>query len=255
MEGKTLTIRGVSTLVTFTGEGKPLLCLHGWGASHESFTELRAALEGAPVQIIVPDLPGFGKTDDPSHAWSIDDYADFIEELVEQLCLQDVLLLGHSFGGRIAIKLSARKAKWISHLYLCAAAGLRQKRYAKRLFGYAVSKVGDKVLSVPGFRWLKEPSKKLLYTILCVHDFENVSGVMQEAMAKVIEEDLSDYLAQITVSTDLFWGTDDRMTPIGDSKFMNNKIVHSKLHTFPGVRHRVHRDRAKEIAETIKQKL
>ena len=250
-----INIKGINTHVTVTGEGRTLLCLHGWAASHEAFTELRDASKNDPVKIIAPDLPGSGKTLEPPDAWSIDDYVDFVEELVKELNLNDVLLLGHSFGGRIAIKLAARKLPWISHLFLCASAGLRQKRYFKRKLSHAISKCGKAVFSLPGLNLLQKPMKKVLYKVLGVQDYEQASSKMRETMIKVINEDLEPYLEKIDVPTDLFWGEEDLMTPISDAEVMNKKIVQSTLHKFPNVRHRVHRDRAEEIATVIKSKL
>jgi pimeloyl-ACP methyl ester carboxylesterase len=74
---------------------------------------------------------------------------------------------------------------------------------------------------------------------------------MRETMIKVIAEDLTPYLSSITVPTDLFWGEEDTMTPLADGELMNKKIVQSELHVFSGVRHRVHIERAKQIAEMV----
>jgi pimeloyl-ACP methyl ester carboxylesterase len=68
----------------------------------------------------------------------------------------------------------------------------------------------------------------------------------------VTEEDLTPLLSSITVPTDIFWGEDDAMTPIADGRVMHAAIRGSALHTFPGVRHRVHRDRADTIASVIR---
>lgn len=241
--------------VSVTGEGKPLLCLHGWGASHESFKELTNVMEKDNLKIISPDLPGFGASVDPPCAWSVDDYADCIEKLVAELGLTDVRLLGHSFGGRIAIKLASRRCSWISHLYLCGAAGIRKPTHWKRSLGIALAETGNAIFKLPGLRIGESAARKVLYKLLRVHDYEKTDGVMRETMIKVINEDLTPLLENITVPTDLFWGEDDKMTPLSDGQLMNTKIVQSTLYTFPGVGHRVHRDKAVEIAVVIRKQL
>src|SRR5688500_18222269 len=103
-----------------------LLCLHGWGGDKDSFTELREALAGTGIEILTPDLPGFGNEPEPKEAWAVDDYADWVLGWLEkQRCATGASLhvLGHSHGGRIAIKLAVRGSLPIEHLYLCAAAG------------------------------------------------------------------------------------------------------------------------------------
>ena len=241
-----------------------LLCLHGWGGSKESFTELREALKDAPVEILTPDLPGFGDEPDPPKPWSTDDYADWVLDWIstkvpasaeatvgKEVRSTKFYLLGHSHGGRIALKLVADRKLKPDHLFLCAAAGIRHPRHFKRILGLILAKSGKAFLSIPGMKALQPLGKKFLYRLVRVHDYEQASPVMQQTMIKVSAEDLRPILFKINVPTDIFWGEDDSMTPISDGEFMHRKISSSRLHRFPGVRHRVHRDRAREIAGVI----
>ena len=234
-----------------------LLCLHGWGGSKESFTELREAIKGADVEILTPDLPGFGEEREPPHAWTVDDYADWVEEFGgrEKLGDRRLLLLGHSHGGRISLKLAVRKSLPISHMYLCAAAGIRHPRHIKRMIGLMMAKTGKFFLSIPGFKQLQPLGKKFLYQLVRVHDYEKASPVMRDTLIRVTQEDFRPILPFVQVPTDIFWGTEDGMTPIGDAYVMHRGIKDSNLHVFQGVRHRVHRDKAVEIAETIKENI
>jgi len=282
-----LSLRNTEIFLTRSGKGRPLLCLHGWGRGVDGdvFIALREALRDDAIEVITLDLPGFGKSGEPPKAWTVDDYADCIEELVENLQLQDVFLLGHSFGGRIVIKLAARASSsgrpchpersepkasvdegsvgrpsaqhdssnpWLSHLFLCAAAGVGRDLHIRRKFWLMIAKIGNAVFLLPGISALKPFARKVLYKLLRVRDYEQASERMRETMKAVINEDLTPLLSKITVPTDLFWGTEDTLTPLKDGQLMNTKIVQSKLHIFPGVRHAVHRERAKEIAEVIR---
>lgn len=257
MEKKILEIKGIPTLVTFSGEGRNLLCLHGWGkeVDHHAFDELRTALKGQNFRIIVPDFPGFGESAEPPIPWSVGDYADCIEGLVAELNLNDVLLLGHSFGGRVAIKLASRNLPWISRLYLCAAAGVGRDLLVKRRFWLSVAKIGNAFCSLPIVSHIKPLARRVLYKLLRVHDYHDASENMRMTMAEVVAEDLTLCLPKITVPTDLFWGEEDTITPLKDAKLMNTKIDQSVLHSFEGVRHRVHRHRAQEIASVLRQAL
>lgn len=251
-----------------------LLCLHGWGGTKESFTELRAALKGAPIEILTPDLPGFGAEPEPPRAWTTDEYADWVVRWLRQrlrisdvgLRDQKILLLGHSHGGRIAIKLAARLNSEIrnsqsrlsfpiDHLFLCAAAGIRHPRHFKRIIGLTLAKAGKALLSIPGMTFLQPLGKKFLYKLVRVHDYEKASPVMRETMIAVSAEDLTPLLSQVTVPTDIFWGSEDRMTPLSDGRLMHRLIPHSALHIYPGVRHRVHREKAREIAGVVRDVL
>lgn len=233
-----------------------LLCLHGWGGSKESFTELREALRGESLRILAPDLPGFGDEPEPKSAWTVDDYADWVEEYLRKENVEGpVFLLGHSHGGRVSMKLAVRETVQIGHLYLCAAAGIRHPRHFKRIFGLLLAKTGKVFLSIPGFKHLQPAAKKLLYRLVRVHDYEKASPVMRDTLIRVTAEDFRPLLPFVHVPTDIFWGTDDGMTPVSDAYVLHRGIPGSRLHLFQGVRHRVHRDRATEIAAVIREEL
>ena len=241
-----------------------LVCLHGWGGTKESFDDLRRELWGSDIEVLAPDLPGFGKEPEPASPYSVDDYADWvIEWLRKQWSLDSSQwsvyeLLGHSHGGRIAIKLVTSRLQTQSfqlpaHLYLCASAGIRHPRHFKRIFGLLLAKSGKLFLSIPGIRLLQPLGKKLLYRLVRVHDYEQASPTMRSTLMKVTREDLRPLLKKITIPTDLFWGEEDGMTPLSDGLVMEREIPGAVLHTYPGVRHRVHRERAKEIAKVIRE--
>lgn len=237
-----------------TRMSKTLVCLHGWGGSSESFTELRAALDGSGIVILTPDLPGFGTEPEPPEPWTTDDYVDWVEAYVRAHVISGSFsLLGHSHGGRIAIKLTARGTMHPEHLYLCAAAGIRHPRHIKRMIGLTLAKSGKFFLSIPGLRALSPFGKRILYKLVRVHDYEKASPILRETLIRVSREDLRPILKNIDVPTNIFWGKDDRMTPFSDALLMKKSIPNSTLIAFDGVRHRIHRDRATEIAAVIKR--
>lgn len=247
-----------------------LLCLHGWGGDKTSFTELREALNQSlrsdsgqalkndDITILTPDLPGFGDEPEPKEAWTVDDYAEWVESWLQNnsqfsILNSSLLVLGHSHGGRIAIKLAVRGNIDIAHLYLCAAAGIRRPRHFKRIIGLTLAKAGKALLSIPGLKQLQPVAKKLLYRLVRVHDYEKASPVMRDTLIKVTQEDLRPLLPLIHVPTDIFWGKDDQMTPVKDAMVIHRAIKDSRLNIYDGVRHRVHRDKATEIAAVIRQ--
>lgn len=232
-----------------------LLCLHGWGGSKESFSELREALRGSDIEMLTPDLPGFGDEPEPSKPWTTDDYVEWVLDYLESRINNQesrIFLLGHSHGGRIAIKIAAEHRLSIAHLTLCAPAGIRHVRHFKRILGLTLAKCGKVLLSIPGMRALQPCGRKMLYKLVRVHDYEKASPVMRQTLINVTEEDLRPLLPLIHVPTDIFWGEEDHMTPVSDGYLMEKKIQGSRLHIFPGLRHRVHREKAGEIAEVIR---
>jgi pimeloyl-ACP methyl ester carboxylesterase len=244
-------------LYTLRAMSITLVCLHGWGGSKDSFRELRDALKGSHVRILAPDLPGFGNADEPDRPWSVDDYADWAEQYIQEHVDGPYALFGHSHGGRICIKLADRWAASSTstreplHIFLCAAAGIRRTRHFKRLLGLLLAKGGKVLLAIPGLRTLQPLAKRLLYKLVRVHDYERASDVMRQTLILVTREDLRPLLKHIRIPTTLFWGKDDSMTPLADGQLMQQRIRGSTLNVYPGVRHGVHRDRAEEIATIV----
>lgn len=238
-----------------------LLCLHGWGGSKESFVELRAALQDDAIEILTPDLPGFGAEPEPTKPWGIDDYAEWVEKWFRKNAplpmgeRTGLSLLGHSLGGQIAVKIALRGNLLIHHLFLAAPAAIRPRFSLRRTTGYIIAKCGRTLLMVPSMTRLQPLLRTTLYRLMRVHDYERASPIMQRTMLRVTHEDLTNELPHITVPTDIFWGIDDRTTPLQKGLLMQKLIPSSSLHTYPSTRHAVHRNRAKEIATVIKARI
>lgn len=234
-----------------------VLCLHGWGGSKESWTELREALRGEDVILLTPDLPGFGDEPEPNEPWDNDAYASWVERWVGQHnVLGPIIVVGHSHGGRIAIKLAAQGRLAIKHLILCAPAGIRRGQPIKRLVGLLLAKTGKLLLSLPLMtKYCQPAARALLYRLLRTHDYETASPAMRQTMVRVTAENLRPLLPSIHVPTDIFWGDDDRITPLADGLLLHAELAGSTLHRYPGVRHAVHRAAAKDIAEVIRKAL
>ncbi len=85
-----------------SGEGPVILMLHGWKDSLNTFDKLVPLLPG--YRVIRLDMPGFGASDAPRNAWGVGEYVDFVKAFIEKLNISPEIIVGHSFGGRIAIK-------------------------------------------------------------------------------------------------------------------------------------------------------
>jgi pimeloyl-ACP methyl ester carboxylesterase len=118
----TLTVEGAQVSVLRGGSGPPLLFLHG----SDAFTDwhpFMAELAGR-FDVIVPDHPGFGRSDTPPWLDTIGDLAHFYRAFVETLDLHGVIVAGHGLGGWIACELALRDTRELRALVLVDAAGL-----------------------------------------------------------------------------------------------------------------------------------
>lgn len=214
------------------GKGQPLILLHGWGVNFHTFDYLIDYLKDN-FTIFAIDLPGFGKSDEPKKPYNLIDYVNCINNFIIELQIDSPIVLGHSFGGRIAIKLVATKNTKISKLILVDSAGIKKRRTLEMNLKILKYKFLKKY-----YKLKKDATKyNQLIKVNGSPDFVNASNVMKGTMTKVIKEDLRKYIKKIKNETLIIWGKDDKETPYQDALYMNKKIVNSGLVTFDNCGH------------------
>ena len=97
-----ININGIKTNYQTFGEGKPFLILHGWGSNSERWQPVAELIAEKGLKVIVPDMPGFGKSDALTAPWNMKNFTIWVDEFVKQLNLDEFYLMGHSFGGALA---------------------------------------------------------------------------------------------------------------------------------------------------------
>ena len=107
------------------GKGSDILLLHGWGQIIEMMKILGDHFENNH-RITILDFPGFGKSDEPKTPWSVEDYSLLVGKLVKKLKIKNPIIIGHSFGGRVAIKYSSMNE--VNKLVLFGAPCIREQK-------------------------------------------------------------------------------------------------------------------------------
>jgi pimeloyl-ACP methyl ester carboxylesterase len=209
-----------------------LLFLHGWQSQASHFAK---TLQKCPNAIAV-DLPGFGESDTPSTAWSLNEYVDFFIHFIDKLQIKNPIVAGHSFGGSIGIAYCAR-GNLVKKLILIDSAGIRKKSIKKYGF-FIIAKIFKIPFALPGMHALKNSAKKWFYKKIDSEDYLH-AGVLTETYQNIIREDLTKHLQKITVPTVLIWGEDDKETPLENGKLMEQLIKNSQLHVIPRAGHYV----------------
>jgi pimeloyl-ACP methyl ester carboxylesterase len=107
------------------GEGLPVLFLHGWGLGRRSYREAIGRLVDLGCRVYAPNLPGFGRTPElPGASCSFAGYADWVQGFLDALQVEErVFLVGHSFGGGVAIKTAHRASDRVRTLVLVNSVG------------------------------------------------------------------------------------------------------------------------------------
>jgi pimeloyl-ACP methyl ester carboxylesterase len=213
--------------------GNPILILHGWGSlmsGEKRFEVVKALLEKEGYTVFTPDLPGFGKNALVKEELVFEDYIAFVEEFIKEKKLEKTILLGHSFGGRIAIAFTAKHPKLVSKLILVSASGIPRKLSIKKMVAQKMAKIGKVVLSLPGLKVLYEPFRGILYRVIGEMDYYKARD-LAKTFKNVYRVNVIEDLPKIHVPTLIVWGEDDAFTPLADGKLMHEKIKNSRLIT------------------------
>lgn len=215
-------------------DGRAVLLMHGWGCDHTTVRSIAAALESG-MRVINVDLPGHGQSPEPPDVWGVGEYASLMERLVSALSLEDPVLIGHSFGGRVAIWMSAHKP--YSKMMLVDAAGIKPVRplsYYVKVYSFKTARkvlpfvVGRKKADEIIERWRGSAGSA---------DYRRSSPLMRQIMSKAINQDLTPMLPDIKASTLLFWGENDTATPMRDARIMEKRIPDAGLVAIPDAGH------------------
>jgi pimeloyl-ACP methyl ester carboxylesterase len=181
----------------------------------------------------------------------VEEYVNFVQKKIRDQG-SGIVLLGHSFGGQVAAYLAAKHPELVEKLILTGPALFRPPRKVKRLIFGTIAKVGKRIFRLPFIEKWDVAAKKLLYKAADSPDFGEMAGIKQEIFKKIIREDLTCVLPQISTPTLLVWGTDDTYTPFTNAKRALALIPHATLHMIEGGKHGLHLQQPEELLRVIR---
>ena len=185
------------------GSGELVVLLHGWGSNIKLFANLIDLLS-VKYTVIAMDMPGFGESDEPPSAWCVDDYVDFVADFLRETAApKEVTLLGHSFGGRVIIKLHSRKDLpfRIVKTILVDSAGILPPKSNKKSLRTRYYKIGKAVLSTGIARKIAPDALENFRKKMGSADYAAASPLMRQVLVKVVNEDLEPLLPNIKCPT------------------------------------------------------
>lgn len=233
-------------------EDKTILVLHGWGAGSDAWVEAAVLMVQEGYQVIVPDMPGFGKSQAPKTAWRVDDYVDWVKNFADELKLKEFILIGHSFGGQAAAKFCAAHPERVDKLVLCAAAIIRRERLGRRqkiARFLSQGKIMEKYIPFGIYSLLR----KAVYRVGGSKDYAMAQGIMAQIFQNVSKEDALERVRQIKAPTLIVWGEKDNETLLVDAYEISHQLINSKLITIPEAGHKLHRTHPQELKNIIFQ--
>lgn len=204
---------------------KTLVFLHGWGVNSQLWFKIAPALIKKNYSLYFIDLPGFGQSQTPPESFDLDQYKSVVEKFISNLRLKNVVMIGHSFGGSIAIKISIGNPSYLEKLVLVNAAGVRHTSALKRIRSIFAN------VARPFFSLSFMQPIRARYYQMIGSEYLNIPS-MSKVFARVVSENLMPFLSDINIPTLIISGDNDKVTPVFHAKEMNNKIKNSKLVIF-----------------------
>lgn len=215
--------------------------LQGWGTDLTIYDSVAAAINDS-YRVVQLDLPGFGASEEPPEAWNVDAYCDFFCDFLDALGIGRTALIGHSYGGRMIIKMAARSSKGelpfeITKIVLVDSAGVMPRRTASQNFrvkrykamrNFLMSKPVHSLFPEVIDYWMSKQGSE---------DYRNASPVMKKCLVMAVNEDLQDIMPLVKQETLIVWGDLDMDTPISDAHIMEEKIPDSALVVLEGTDH------------------
>ena len=234
-----VNIDGYKICYKITGEGEPaVVILQGWGTELAVYDSVAACINGK-YRVVQLDFPGFGGSDEPREAWSVDDYADFFVKFMGALHIEKAVLLGHSYGGRVIIKLAARRNLpfVIDRIVLVDSAGILPKKTFRQKFKIKRYKLLKKIVDTKLAHAICPELIEEWKSRQGSQDYRNATPIMRQCLVKAVNEDLTSLLGEIREETLLIWGDQDTATPLCDGQLMEKQIPQAGLAVIKGAGH------------------
>jgi pimeloyl-ACP methyl ester carboxylesterase len=215
-----------------TGTEAPrVLALHGWARSHRDFDAVVAADGPDPLPALALDLPGFGASPAPPAAWGAADYAELVGRVLGEMG-SPVVVLGHSFGGRVALHLATQRPEAVHALVLTGVPlqhplGRRAPvapayRLARRLHRWGI--VSDAAMEASRQRFGSD-------------DYRAAQGIMRQVLVRAVNETYEAQLDAAGCPVHLVWGADDTVAPLEVAERALTRLAQGDLAVHPGVGH------------------
>jgi pimeloyl-ACP methyl ester carboxylesterase len=204
-----------------------ILALHGWGRRGSDFAR---CLDG--LSALAPDLPGFGASPAPHQAIGADVYADVIAGLLD-VFERPPVLVGHSFGGRVAVCLAAKHPDKVGSLVLTGAPLIRLSIARRPALAYRIGRWLHRV-GVIGDERMERMRRNRGSA-----DYRASTGVMRDILVKVVNESYEGQLRRISAPVHLLWGAEDAEVPVSVAEASVALLSNATLEILPGVGHMV----------------
>lgn len=225
-----------------------LVIIPGWGGTRQTWEKFIKLAEN-DFEVYFVDMPCFGDVSCPETVWGVEEYAQFVKNAI--IGLGKPILLGHSFGGQIAVNLTANNPEMFSKLILSGAAVLRPKYTLKRFVFASIAKIGKFIFKLPVLNKIEAFAKKILYKVVDASDYTKTEGIKREIFKKIIRQSQVDLLEKITIPTLVVWGSADSYVPLREGRKIAAMISGAELKIIDGGKHGLHIQQPENLLKIV----
>jgi pimeloyl-ACP methyl ester carboxylesterase len=232
------------------GTGVPtVLALHGWQRTHHDFSPVFGDPgPGDGLSAVGLDLFGFGATPPPPEPWGTPEYAHHLLPLFEEpgVLAGRVTVVGHSFGGRVAVRLFGLVPDRIERIILTGVPLLdREGRSTRPAVSYRLAR------RLRRMGLLGEARLEAMRNKHGSADYRAAQGVMRGVLVRLLAEQYGDDIAAIRCPVDLVWGQADTEVPVEVAARAQPMFPQARLVTLPGVGHLTPTEAPAQLREVI----
>jgi pimeloyl-ACP methyl ester carboxylesterase len=208
-----------------TGATPPtVVALPGWMRSASDFSAIVDGKDAVSIH-----FPGFGVTAEPPTVWGSEDYAEEVASAISSF--GPVILVGHSFGGRVAVRLAAKYPQYVSGLVLTGVPLVRLTAAPTPALSFRIVRSLAKKGLLPTSVLEKQRQKR------GSADYLAAQGVMRDILVRVVGENYDDDLARITAPVRMVWGENDTAAPADAGLAASQLISGARFRTVAGAGH------------------
>jgi pimeloyl-ACP methyl ester carboxylesterase len=230
------------------GDGHPrVLALHGWGRRGADY---RPSLDG--IDALAVDLPGFGASPPPELAISAVGYAEMIAPVLDEFGAPPVVV-GHSFGGRVAVCLASAQPDKVGKLVLTGSPLIRLVPAKTPSIGYRALRGLNRI------HLLSDQRMEQIRRSRGSRDYRAATGVMRDVLVRVIGESYEPELRSLRSRVYLLWGAQDREVPVAVAEAALRAIRegggNAELEVLPGVGHLLPLEAPDDLRRVVEEAL
>ena len=220
-------------------DAKTIVYLHGWGQNIAMMKPVADPFTDE-YNVLIVDLPGYGDSEEPPFAWTVNDYVECFKEMCEKLNIDEPILVGHSFGGKISLLYASKYD--VEKLVLFGSP-----------FKQEVTKVSLKLKVLKGLK--KVPLVNKLEGFAKKHigseDYKSASPLMREILVSTVNLDITEDVKKIKCPTLIVWGTNDEAVPVERAYELEKLIDDAGVIVYEGCTHYAYLERLNQTINVL----